>query len=95
MHVTPRMRQAKTHIEGPSLKLTKCLLGMNRRDIRMNGERGLLTGHCHLSRHLQLIGTAEDTECRWCLEDEDTSSHVLTECPAMQGSENGTLGAVF
>ncbi|KAJ8977462.1 hypothetical protein NQ317_000039 [Molorchus minor] len=34
-HVTPGMRQAKTHIEGPSLKLTKCLLDMNRRDIRM------------------------------------------------------------
>ncbi|KAJ8981856.1 hypothetical protein NQ317_017534 [Molorchus minor] len=80
-HVTPGMRQAKTHIEGPSLKLTKCLLGMNRRDIRM--VTGLLTGHCHLSRHLQLIGIAEDPECRWCLEDEETSSHVLTKCPAI------------
>ncbi|KAJ8977196.1 hypothetical protein NQ317_009430 [Molorchus minor] len=80
-HVTPGMRQAKTHIEGPLLKLTKCLLGMNRRDIRM--VTGLLTGHCHLNRHLQLIGIAEDPECRWCLEDEETSSHVLTECPAI------------
>ncbi|KAJ8973829.1 hypothetical protein NQ317_009474 [Molorchus minor] len=44
---------------------------------------GLLTGHCHLSRHLQLIGIAEDPECRWCLEDEETSSHVLTEYPAI------------
>ncbi|KAJ8970474.1 hypothetical protein NQ317_017740 [Molorchus minor] len=44
---------------------------------------GLLTGHCHLSRHLQLIGIVEDPECRWCLEDEETSSHVLTECPAI------------
>ncbi|KAJ8975532.1 hypothetical protein NQ317_003873 [Molorchus minor] len=80
-YVTPGMRQAKTHIEGPSLKLTKCLLGMNRRDIRM--VTGLLTGHCHLNRHLQLIGIAEDPECRWCLEDEETSSYVLTECPAI------------
>ncbi|KAJ8975060.1 hypothetical protein NQ317_005777 [Molorchus minor] len=54
---------------------------MNQRDIRM--VTGLLTGHCHLSRHLQLIGIAEDPECRWCLEDEETSSHVLTECPAI------------
>ncbi|KAJ8976550.1 hypothetical protein NQ317_011814 [Molorchus minor] len=80
-HATPGVRQAKTHIEGPSLKLTKCLLGINRRDIRM--VTGLLTGHCHLSRHLQLIGIAEDPECRWCLEDEETSPHVLTECPAI------------
>ncbi|KAJ8971488.1 hypothetical protein NQ317_004598 [Molorchus minor] len=65
----------------PILGLTKCLLGMNRRDIRM--VTGLLTGHCHLSRHLQLIGIAEGPECRWCLEDTDTSSHVLIECPAI------------
>ncbi|KAJ8948258.1 hypothetical protein NQ317_017347 [Molorchus minor] len=58
-HVTPGMRQAKTHIEGPSLKLTVSF------------------------RHLQLIEIAEDPECRWCLEDEKTSSHVLTECPAI------------
>ncbi|KAJ8983675.1 hypothetical protein NQ317_003463 [Molorchus minor] len=58
----------------------KELLSMNRRDIRML--TGLLTGHCHLSRHLQLIGIAEDPECRWCLKDEETSSHLLTECPA-------------
>ncbi|KAJ8975159.1 hypothetical protein NQ317_014533 [Molorchus minor] len=64
-HVTPGMRQAKAHIEGPSLKPTKWLLGMNRRDIKM--VTGLLTGHCHLSRHLQLIRIAEDPECQWGL----------------------------
>ncbi|KAJ8969616.1 hypothetical protein NQ317_005527 [Molorchus minor] len=53
--------------EGPSLELNKCLLGMNRRYRVLTG---LLTVHCHLSR--QLIGIAEDPECRWCLgEDED------------------------
>ncbi|KAJ8977424.1 hypothetical protein NQ317_009677 [Molorchus minor] len=54
---------------------------MNRRDISM--VTGLLTGHCYLSRHLQLIGIAEDPECHWCLEDKETSSHVLTEWPAI------------
>ncbi|KAJ8972490.1 hypothetical protein NQ317_010307 [Molorchus minor] len=33
--------------------------------------------------HLQLSGIAEDPECRWCLDDEETSSHVLTECSAI------------
>ncbi|KAJ8953870.1 hypothetical protein NQ317_007337 [Molorchus minor] len=78
---TPGMRQAKIHVEEPSLELTKCLLGMNRRDIRT--VTGLVTGYCHLSRHLQLIGIVEDPECRWCLEDEESSSHVLTECLAI------------
>ncbi|KAJ8978715.1 hypothetical protein NQ317_015963 [Molorchus minor] len=66
---------------------------MNRRDIRM--VTGLLTGHCHLSRHLQLIGIAEDPECRWCLEDEETSSHILTECPAMGKSLKGQRTALW
>ncbi|KAJ8949103.1 hypothetical protein NQ317_006990 [Molorchus minor] len=51
----------KEHIiEGPSLKLTKCLL--------------------------------EDPECRWCLEDEETSSHVFTECPAIARVREGYFG---
>ncbi|KAJ8976530.1 hypothetical protein NQ317_015551 [Molorchus minor] len=36
---------------------TKCLVDMKGRDIRM--VTGLLTGHCNLSRHLQLIEIAE------------------------------------
>ncbi|KAJ8934510.1 hypothetical protein NQ318_012984 [Aromia moschata] len=47
----PGMRQAKTHIIGPSLKLTQSLL--------------------------------DDPECGWCMEDEETASHILTECPAI------------
>ncbi|KAJ8983921.1 hypothetical protein NQ317_012141 [Molorchus minor] len=65
----------------PVLGVPDTWLETHRRDIRM--VTGLLTGQCHLSRHLQLIGIAEDPEYRWCLEDEETSSHVLTECPAI------------
>ncbi|KAJ8984069.1 hypothetical protein NQ317_006567 [Molorchus minor] len=30
----------------------------------------------------RLLNIVEDPECQWCLEDEEISSHVLTECPA-------------
>lgn len=87
----PGMRQAKAHIRGPSLKLTKDLIGFNRRDLRM--VTGLLTGHCHLNRHLQIIGIKDDSECRWCLEDEETSSHILTECPAIVWARERHFGS--
>ncbi|MBZ5797688.1 hypothetical protein K8353_47535, partial [Burkholderia contaminans] len=44
---------------------------------------GLLTGHCHLKRHLHMIRVIDVPECGWCMEDEETASHILTECPAI------------
>ncbi|KAJ8977818.1 hypothetical protein NQ317_007519 [Molorchus minor] len=37
---------------------------------------------------LLLIKIVEDPECRWCLKDEETSSHVLTECPGKYSSKS-------
>jgi len=38
------------------------------------------------------MGVAEDLECRGCLEDEETSGHVLMSCPAFSYARMRLLG---
>ncbi|KAJ8936029.1 hypothetical protein NQ318_000690 [Aromia moschata] len=44
---------------------------------------GLFTGYCPLMRHLTTIGVKNDPDCRRCGEEEETSFHILYECPAL------------
>ncbi|KAJ8952643.1 hypothetical protein NQ318_020958 [Aromia moschata] len=46
-------------------------------------EKLMATDHCHLKRHLHMIRVIDDPECGWCMEDEETASHILTDCPAI------------
>ena len=49
-----------------------------------------LTGHNKLKRHKNLqYGIIDPHSCRLCLEDEESSFHVITECPAMQVHRSG------
>ena len=77
----PGMRQAKEHIIRPNVRLTKVLLSYDRKDLRIIV--GILTGHYHLNQHLCRIGVTDNPECRWCLEEDETVSHILCECPAL------------
>ena len=53
---------------------------------------GVLTGHCPVRYHLQRIGLTEDPTCRMCLEDEETSEHLLCECEALAYRRFQTFG---
>jgi hypothetical protein len=41
------------------------------------------TGHNNLMKHQFNINNDVDSTCRLCLEDEETSWHVIAECPAL------------
>ena len=44
-----------------------------------------LTGHNKLKRHKNIQnGVTDPHSCRLCLEEEESSFHVIAECPAMQ-----------
>jgi hypothetical protein len=44
----------------------------------------LITGHCQLRKHLQLIDHYEgETSCRKCGMRDVTSSHILSDCEAL------------
>ena len=84
------MRQAKERIIGPNARLTKVLLSYSRKDLRIIV--GLLTGHYHLNQHLYRIGVADNPECRWCLEEDETVCHFLGECLALTKPRRTHLG---
>ena len=41
----------------------------------------LITGHNALNYHRNKIDREIDYECRFCQEDDETTWHILTECP--------------
>ena len=42
----------------------------------------ILSGHGYNKHHQMVAGYIEDEECRFCLEDDEETWHVITECPA-------------
>jgi hypothetical protein len=43
----------------------------------------LLTGYCHLNRHLFKLGLVDNPECGRCKQAIETASHVLCECEGL------------
>jgi len=56
---------------------------------------GLLTGHNTLSRYLHIMGLCNDPMCRKCVNEEETSVHVLCECEALASLRHAYLGSFF
>ena len=63
-----------------STKRTKEFLELSK--LEMRKITGLLTGHCPLKGYLKK-GKIADDNCRLCLEEEETSKHVLCVCVAV------------
>jgi ribonuclease HI/retron-type reverse transcriptase len=55
----------------------------------------LITGHNFMNRHQALVDKTTDPLCRLCLEDEETSFHIIAECPALAATRRELLGTPF
>ena len=86
----PGIRQTKALISDADRKITDQVLEMSRGDIRL--AVGLLIGHCNLIRHLHTLGKEETRTCRKCEGEEETSIHVICDCPALAGRRLKHLG---
>ena len=51
-----------------------------------------ITGHNFLRRHQGLVDDEAALLCQVCQEEEETSSHIITECPGFRTLRNGYLG---
>jgi hypothetical protein len=81
---TPGQRHAKKMIDKSSNKLTSDLLILSRNQMKL--VVGLLTGHCHLTKHLHRLGIYEYKEepvCRKRGMWEETAHHILFECESL------------
>jgi hypothetical protein len=56
---------------------------------------GLLTGNNTLRRHLYIMGLSNNTTCRKCGTEEETSVHILCECEILASLIYTHLGSFF
>ncbi|XP_039309918.1 uncharacterized protein LOC120358740 [Solenopsis invicta] len=66
---------------------------LSRRDARLLVQ--ILTGHGALNYHMHRLGRSDTAECRACGEKEETSLHILCDCPAYAGLRLKLLGSAF
>ncbi|XP_012234187.1 uncharacterized protein [Linepithema humile] len=52
-----------------------------------------LTGHGTLNYYMHKLGRSDTSRCRACGDDEETSLHVLSDCPAHAGLRHKMLGS--
>jgi len=86
-------RQALEMISGPNLATKARLLSFNRTQPR--AVIGLLTGNNTLRRHVYVIGLSNNSTCRKCGTEEETSVHILCECEALSSLRYTHLGSFF
>ncbi|XP_036138900.1 uncharacterized protein LOC118644432 [Monomorium pharaonis] len=75
----------------PGEDLARSMRSLNRRDARLATQ--LLTGHGDLNYHLYKLGSSDTPDCRWCGEEEETSLHILGNCPVLVGPRARLLGS--
>lgn len=68
-------RQSKEAFPKPNKHLTNKLTRLDRPKLKTVVE--LITGHCHLNKHLFNIGYTDSALCRACLRADKTSAHIL------------------
>lgn len=82
-HDYQHARQTKIWFQKPDPNKSKKLFGLNRENLSLMIQ--FLTGHNKLKRHRNIQNNINDPHsCRLCLEEEESSYHVIAECPATQ-----------
>lgn len=87
---TSRCRQSKEGMPSLDHKLTKRLLRLDRKDLRLMV--GTITGHCSLNKHFYTLGITDSLLCRACMETEETVDHVLLHCTGVSQIRKKTIG---
>jgi len=91
---TPALRQSKLFIRWPDKKTITELIGLSRNSVRRIV--ALRTGHNLLRRHAKLMGIVKGNDiCRKCGEEQETTEHILCECPALASLRHTFFGTGF
>jgi ribonuclease HI len=84
-------KQAKSLLRGYNNKRSSSLLGLERKEVGIITR--LLTGHCCLRRHLAKMNLSNTSICRFCEMADETSEHILCECPALMTKRRRIWGS--
>jgi len=89
-------RQTKQWLPELDPGLSKQIMRMNRKELSIAVQ--VITGHNFLRRHSALVARDPDEElkdCRLCLEDEETTHHIVAECPALALTRRQIFGSDY
>ena len=78
-------RQTKLWLPSTDSSRAFTTLQLNRRQFSLMVQ--IVTGHNYLRYHSGLVDSLPDDSdylCRYCWEDDETSSHIVADCPAME-----------
>ncbi|XP_055701687.1 uncharacterized protein LOC129800965 [Phlebotomus papatasi] len=75
------LRQAKLFLIECSESQTREVYKLSRKKLREY--TGLMTGHCHLRKHLYNIKVSQEYLCRFCGMEDETPVHILCYCEAV------------
>ena len=86
----------QTKIWFPKPNITKSQFSINQSRIKLGLFVEMITGHNRLNRHESLATKGlVDPLCRFCLEDDETSWHVIGECPALWLKRRDSFNTFF
>lgn len=89
-----KCRQARALMgETPLEGLASGIRALSRRKARLAVQ--LLTGHGVLNYHMYKLGLSDTPDCRKCEEEEETSLHILCQCPAYARQRLLLLGSAY
>jgi len=86
-------RQTKQWFPTIDATASASLLGQNRAVLSRMVQ--LLTGHSFLRDHQAKMVKSTELECRLCLEEDETSFHIIALCPALAKQRLHSLGTLF
>jgi len=85
--------QTKLWFSGPNKNLSEKIIRLPRNQISILIQ--LITGHNYLNYHQSKVDPLTDPICRSCLEDDESSEHIIARCPAFCRARNLILGNNF
>ncbi len=74
-------RQTKQWFPTVNKSLSHSVLRAKRKEYSLLVQ--LITGHNFMRRHSELLNESVSSKCRLCLEEDETSFHIIAECPAL------------
>ena len=83
-------RQSKMMWPEPNRSKSMALIGRNRWEVGPCIQ--LLSGHNYYARHMTITQELDDPTCRLCGEDEESSYHIVAECPVLANQRQTHLG---
>ncbi|KAL7731586.1 hypothetical protein ACLKA6_017525 [Drosophila palustris] len=76
--------QANLHHAKAASDVLSCRFATEDLDVSFLQEPWILSGHCNQTYHFKKLNLSETETCRFCELEQETSEHVLCECPGVE-----------